>query len=344
MASKDREAFFMGINGYVPGMAYDSKMAHGQPTAFSLGTPIAADNDIIDTDIDAAATAGTETTQNYTCDAEYGRTLTMNANADPGAGGIVDVHGFDYLYQPMVERFTFVSGSTAVLYGKKAFKYVSKTEIIGAAANATTYDLGVGFALGLPYKGDVAWAKENGVLVPLFKRDFQLTGQLSGAEVTSGRSLLFRAPCPGFVKTLYAIPSGAGSTTNAATTVEIATVAVTGLTVTADQDTQTIVSDVPTTEGYNANNRFRPGDLLELVHAATTGGGTTAFALELTPTQFVLPVITDPQTVTLGDPRGTYESLTTMDGVKEIIVGLVGDNYVNSSGNGGLHGIRHVVA
>jgi hypothetical protein len=34
----------------------------------------------------------------------------------------------------------------------------------------------------------------------------------------------------------------------------------------------------------------------------------------------------------------------TMDGVKEIRVGLVADNWVNASGNGGLHGIKHFFA
>jgi hypothetical protein len=265
-------------------------------------------------------------------------------DADPGvAGGVYDVYGFDYLYQPVVERFTHVNGSTAVIYGKKAFKYIDYVKNVTAASNATTVNLGSGWRLGLPYKGDVAWAKENGVLVPVYKRDFSMQAQLSDADVTAGASMLFRAPCPGFVKTLYGLPSGSGSTTNAAGTVEIATVAVTGLTVTADQDTQTIVSDVPTTLGYNANNRFRPGDLLEIVHAATTSGGAMGYELELTPTQFTPPVLTDPQTLVLGDPRGTYEPILTPDG-SEIIVGLIGDPAVNASGNGGLHGIRHVVS
>jgi hypothetical protein len=57
---------------------------------------------------------------------------------------------------------------------------------------------------------------------------------------------------------------------------------------------------------------------------------------------WTVPVLTDPATATTGDPRGIYTPTTTMDGVKEIIVGLLGDSSVNSSGNGGLHGIAHV--
>lgn len=50
---------------------------------------------------------------------------------------------------------------------------------------------------------------------------------------------------------------------------------------------------------------------------------------------------TDPQTSTSNDPRGLYVPTTTPDGSKLIEADLVFSNYVNSSGNGGLHGIRH---
>ena len=334
-----------GINNYVPGMGYSAGMRHGQPTIFSLGTPADADPDGIDTDIDSDATAGTETSQSYTADSPYGRTLAMQQNADPGAAlGIYDVYGKDYLGQPMVERFTHVNGSTPIQYGKKAFYTVDNVVVVTAATNATTCDLGWGYRLGLPYKGDVVWARENGVLVPVHKFKFTQQGSLGDADVTSGGSLIWLAPFPGYVETLYATPCSGGSTTNAATTVEIETVAVTGLTVTADQDTQTTVSDTPTTTGYNANNRFRPYNRIEIVHAATTAGGITAYALDLIPTQFTPADETDAATVTTGDPRGTYEPLVTMDGAKEIEVALNGDPSVNSSGNGGLHGIQHYYA
>lgn len=55
-------------------------------------------------------------------------------------------------------------------------------------------------------------------------------------------------------------------------------------------------------------------------------------------------VRTDPQTLTTGDPRGTFNPTGTEDGAKELIVIGVADNYVNAAGNGGLHGIAHVFA
>lgn len=345
---RDRSAFAanVGSNMYVPKMQYSGALVHGRTTVFSLGSPAAVDNDIIDTDIDADATVGTETTQsNYSLDGTYGRTLTMNANADPGAGGIVDVYGLDYLNQPMVERFTFVSGSTAVLYGKKAFKTVQKTKIVGAAANATTYDLGTGWRLGLPFKGDLQWAKENGVYVPIYKRDEIIWIDRAAAKAVAGGTDFVYIPFPGFVKTLYGVPAGGGGATDPVITVELGGVAITGLTVTIDTSDVTglTVSDTPTTAGYSANNRLRTGDKVEIVAAAAAGAFADRIGLEITPTQFSHPVVTDPQTTTTGDPRGTYEPLLTPDG-SEIIVGLVGDPAFNASGNGGLHGIRHVVA
>lgn len=334
-----------GVNQYVKAMTGEADFVVGNVYPISLGTPNVNDNDSIDTDIDADAVAGTETTQSYTADSPFGRTLTMNMNGDPGNGNVIDVYGKDYLGQPMIERFTHVNGSTEVIYGKKAFYKVDKTVIVTAASNAVTADLGVGFRLGLPYKAlDLAWAKENGVIVPVHKHSIMLRGSLADVDITSGASLVFRAPCPGYVKTLYGLPSGGGSTTNAATTVEIETVAVTGLTVTMDQDAQTIVSDTPTTAGYNANNRFDVGDRIEIVHAVTTGGGACAFELEIVPTQFLVPDTTDPATNVTGDPRGTYEALATLDDAIEIVVGCAFDAEVNANGNGGLMGIQQYFA
>ena len=51
------------------------------------------------------------------------------------------------------------------------------------------------------------------------------------------------------------------------------------------------------------------------------------------------PVLTDPQVVTSGDPRGTYIPTTTPNGVIIITAALDCINDVNAAGNGGLHGI-----
>lgn len=342
---RDREHFPLGINMYVPAMQYAAGLIHGRATAFSLGAPAASDNDIVAATVDGDATAGTVEDYDYTSDSPYGRNMIVTVSADPGAaGGVLEVRGFDYLMQPMLERFTGANGVTAVLYGKKCFYKVTSTKIITATSNAVTYKVGTGTRLGLPYKGDVQWAKENDVLVPVYNRPIALPYFYDAAACVAGGSVFLRAPCPGYITTLRERPSGGGSTTNAATTVELATVAVVGLTVTVDQDGVAEVTDTPTTVGYNANNRFVADALIEVVHAATTSGGAIHGEVVIQPTQFVSADLTDPGTTTTGDPRGSYEALLTYDGAKEIIVSMLGDGAVNSSNNGGLHGVEHYYA
>lgn len=50
-------------------------------------------------------------------------------------------------------------------------------------------------------------------------------------------------------------------------------------------------------------------------------------------------ILTDPQTATTGDPRGTYTRLTAPNGTYTEL-GVQGDTRVNGSNNGGLYGIR----
>lgn len=59
---------------------------------------------------------------------------------------------------------------------------------------------------------------------------------------------------------------------------------------------------------------------------------------------FAVPILTDPQTSITGDPRGTYIPTTTPDGTKFLSGVFQPSNFINSSGNGGLHGIAHVAA
>lgn len=348
MTTRERAFFTQGINMYVPGMQKATNIDLAKSCQFSLGTPAALNASVIGSGLLANAVATTRADYTtYTADSPYGRTLIITPSADPGAaGGVLDVFGEDYLGQPMVERFTGANGSTAILYGKKAFYRVLYSKIVTATTNAITYSTGVGYRLGLPYKGDVVWAKEAGIYVPVYNRDESFRFLLSDADLTSGISVFMRAPFPGFVKELIAIPNGAGSTNDPVCTVELGGVAITGLTVTLDTSDVAglLARDTPTTAGYSANNRFRPDGLIELVSAAAASAGSGSYEIVLTPTQYSLPVLTDPQTTTTGDPRGTYESLATMDGVVTVHVGIIGDNAVNSSGNGGLHGIKHVIS
>jgi hypothetical protein len=344
MPARDRIAFPIGINTYVPAMAYASDVVHGQPTAFSLGSPAAESaNNIANATITANSAAGTAFTVAYTSDSKYGRSLRYTPSGNPGAtGGTFDVFGFDYLGQPMVERISGTNGSTSIVYGKKAFGRVTQVKIVTPSTNAITWNIGTGRRMGLPYKGDIAWAMEAGVQVPIFKRDQDFFADRAAAQAVAGGSKWVRPAFPGFVKTLIGVPDGGGGATDPVITVKLATVAITGLTVTIDTSDTTgaTVTSTPSTPGYNANNRFVAGGLIEIVGAAAAGAFGDRVGLTLTPTQFTLPDLTDPNTNLLGDPRGTYEPVSAPAG-NEIVVGLVGDSAVNTSGNGGLMGIRH---
>jgi len=59
---------------------------------------------------------------------------------------------------------------------------------------------------------------------------------------------------------------------------------------------------------------------------------------------FVSPSQTDPATATTTDPRGTYDPNTTLDGSTYISATFIADGRLNSSGNGGLHGLAHYYA
>lgn len=347
MVARRKQAFFQGVNMYVPGASYASGINLSLPTGFSLGSPAAVSANNIATAQNAQATAGVRTELPlgiFTADANYGRSLRLTVSGNPGNSAAIDVFGEDYLGQPMVERFTGASGSTAILYGLKAFYRVIYTKVVLAASNAVTWAIGTGFRLGLPYKGDVQWAKENGVLVPLQTRDYRWFVDRDAAEAIAGGNHYVKPPFAGFIKTLGGVSAGAGGATDPVITVNLGGTAVTGLTVTIDTSVAANeVTDVPTVLGYNANNRFRAGDQIQIIGAAAAGAGPDNVYLELTPTQFSLPDLTDPQTVSTGDPRGTYEPNLTPNG-SEIIVGLVGDPAVNATGNGGLYGIRHVIA
>ena len=73
----------------------------------------------------------------------------------------------------------------------------------------------------------------------------------------------------------------------------------------------------------------------------TAKEGTTIMTYAQIDTNTVNAVLTDPATATTGDPRGLYTPTTAPNGVNIYELSMVGDNAVNTAGNGGLVGIRH---
>jgi len=270
MPAVDRQFRSRGVNQYVPRMAYATNMVHTQPVIFSLGTPAA----VVANSILAAGSA--QATVNvmqflasvFTMVEPYGRTLRVTPSGDPGNSFAVDIFGEDYLGQPMAERFTGASGSTAILYGKKAFYRVISWVTRVVSTNAITIAVGTGFRLGLPYKSDIVWNMEALLPVNTYKRDTQFQHERAAAFAITGGSTFIRAPFPGFVKNLFAYADSAGGGANPVITVKLGGTAITGLTVTLVDNTPGILQQgVPTTAGYNANNRFIKDQMIEMPQA-----------------------------------------------------------------------------
>lgn len=348
MAYKDREHFPVGINMYVPAMQYASEVATSQPVAFNLGTPAAKSASVIAAATPSNSAVGTQVAYTWVSDSRYGRTIQLTPSANPGAvGGAIDVFGTDYLGQPMVERFSGANGATAILYGKKAFYRVTHSKIVTASTNATTYAIGTGDRLGLPFKGGIAWASEGGVQVAVSGgKEVTLYTDRSRTEAAAGTSKWITAPFAGYIKSITGTPDGGGGAVDPVITVRINGVAVTGLTITVDTSDVAglTVTDTPTTPGYSANNRFAAGDRIEIVGTAAAGAFGDRIGLTLVSLQGSAGDLTDPQTNTSSDPRGLYEPLTIPNGSLNYQVGLIGDSSLNAAGNGGLHGLKQAAA
>jgi hypothetical protein len=158
---QDRQAFSPGINCYVPAMQYGAAVIGLGPTRFDLGVPATAG--AIATLINAQGAAGpiSYLASPLTIDARYGRTITLTPSGVPGNANLVDVVGYDYLGQPLAERFTGSAAAATAIVGLCAWKYIIGTRLGLAATNAVTLSIGLGASLGLPYKGRIIAATEG---------------------------------------------------------------------------------------------------------------------------------------------------------------------------------------
>lgn len=158
---QDRKAFQLGINAYVPAMQYGAAVVGLGPTRFDLGIPATAG--AVATLISAQGTAGPVSylANPLVIDATYGRTISVTPSGVPGNANAVDVIGYDYLGQPMVERFTGSAAAATPLVGLKAWKWVIGTRLNLAATNPITFSISTGVSLGLPYKGRIIAASEG---------------------------------------------------------------------------------------------------------------------------------------------------------------------------------------
>jgi len=232
---------------------------------------------------------------------------------------VLTVTGEDEYGDEMVES----SGSGTSFTGKKAFKRITS---IATSANITGLTVGTGDVLGLPAYvqnvGQVLYELKDGVVVPsIGGKIVYLQGLALEAAVDAGTGLNFVSPVAGFVRKVSAI-SQTGTTTGGAITVEIATVAINGLSVVVANSSSEGDVDTDTPTKDHATTAVAVGDRIEVQFDAAFNAATdfmivieieATYALDGT---FVAGVQTAP-TATTGDVRGTYDPSSACDGSKQ---------------------------
>jgi hypothetical protein len=223
-----------------------------------------------------------------------------------------DVDGYE-----MVE--TSASGTSHT--GTKAFKTITS---VTTSATVTSATVGQGVAIGLPVylpgASHVIAELKNGVVTPRRPGVVYLQGRMLAAAVDAGTSYEITSPVAGAVRKLTIISEGS-TTTGGAVTVEVATVAVDGLSVTVANSSAAGDIDVDTATLGHASTAVAIGDRIEIIPAsAFNAAADLAFILEIDTTAAgqldgtLVAGVTSAATGTTGDVRGTYSPLTAPDG------------------------------
>lgn len=331
------------INQYVPAMAYASDVNHQGTTMFSLGTPAVADSDGILDGVSATNSATSYTSADFvtafdgTLDATYGRNLTAVGSA--GSDHVCTVTGRDYLGQVMTETLT-LSGTTSIV-GEKAFKFITGVAIATGAASDTA-DFGWGSKLGLPYKaGHIEYGVEDGVITT---NGLQLVYEtVADVTVSSTNAATFTTQITGYVLGFEFYITTSVTSTIVVMDCIIGGTGVAGLDLNVPIATAGFSGRRLVSMGL-ANTGIIPGETVTLTSDGASAAGAVEFTMISAPPYFTYdaPDITDPATAATRDTRGTYTPFATMDGSIELFAVVRADPAVNSSGNGGLYGIKQV--
>lgn len=161
MVSRTRTSLFRGVNQYVPGMGYSADLMVGAPKAFSLGKPAAAAISALTANA-GLANALTVYPLSFELDSTFGRGVRIDFSGVPGTNAVVRLLGEDYLGQPISRDFTGASAATTTTPGGLIFwKRITAARMTVVASNAVNIQIGTLGTLGLPYKANIAWAKEG---------------------------------------------------------------------------------------------------------------------------------------------------------------------------------------
>ena len=303
----------------------------GALSFINLGAPDVADpNGIV-----AQGTATTTVTAGTIILGTLDVARTLSAQGSSGSDHVITVTGTDDYGFAMVETLT-LSGTTKI-WGNKAFKTITSVSA-AVGASGDTYDLGYEDHIGLPgfmpAAGHVLNCIQDGVLRP--KQEVVGPVFIDQTGLLAGTSYWGISEWGGFIERMSTIVETA-VTTGGSLTCEIATVAVTGLTVVVADSSAVgdIDTDVPTTlNGKVApTNQVAPRAAVEFVGDAAFA---TAGALEehcIVNTTGIIAAglrAAEGSTATSADVRGTFMPPVPCDGtiVWQLLVCLPDPGYI----------------
>lgn len=231
---------------------------------------------------------------------------------------VVAFTGKDEYGNTMVEE----SASGTSHTGKKAFKEITS---IVPSANITSATFGTGTILGLPVfvpnASAVLGEYRDGVLISGSREPVYVQGLQTEANIDAGTSLFLVSPIAGHITKVTTVAQGS-ITTGGNITVELATVAISGLTVVVANSAAAgdVDSDVPTTL-YGAGNLVAAGDAIEIVFdSAFNASADIQVIVEITPVAavkngtLVAGLLSAASDATSADVRGTYAPSVAPDG------------------------------
>lgn len=245
--------------------------------------------------------------------------------------GVLTITGTDRYGNAMVES----SASGTSLNGKKAFKTVTG---ISSSANITSLTVGTGKKIGLPVflpsTGHVVAVMQDGVrLAP----SVVLEKEIDQTRLLAGTSVYTVTPKAGIVERMTSVVTTA-VTTGGDITLEIETVAVSGLTVVVADAAAVgdIDTDVPTTlDGSSTTNYVAAlGDLEIIPASAFATAGALSVQIEIN-TQGIFTAgdqTSGGATATTGDVLGTYVPPVAPDGaaVFQVLLALPDAGYAGT--------------
>ncbi len=304
----------LNSNSLVAKEKVPSNVQIGNYALVNLGSPITTDTDGIAASQSVAAGAS------FLLNGATGATLDVprNVTAAWTTTSILTITGLDGAGNVIVEK----SASGTSHTGTKAFKSITS---VSSSAAITSAIVGFANVLGLPFYVDdankVVGEMLSGIALPRKPGRIYVPWEIEQTELLAPTAEQIVCPVAGWIAEVRGIVQGA-VTTGGAITVEINTVAVTGLTFTiADADAAGVrYSDTPTTR-HGSTTVVAVGDAMTITPAsaiATAGqlngmlGIDVSAAGQLDGT-FVAAVNTTP-TGTTGDVRGTYAPSVACDG------------------------------